>query len=60
MQASTRLFDLPQRAGMKVMAGAVWAAACLCSFPAQARITEINVQQIEPFAGGAVFGKTGA
>ncbi len=35
-------------------------AACLCLAPAHARITEINVQKVEPFANGATFGSTGA
>ena len=60
MQPSSSVFDLLQRACMKTLAGAVFAASWLCISPAQARITEINVQQIEPFAGNAVFGKTGA
>ena len=32
----------------------------ICIFAAQARITEINVQKVEPFSGNATFGKTGA
>ena len=59
MQPSTSVFDLPQRACMKAIAGAVFAAWFFIS-PVQARITEINVQQVEPFAGNAVFGMTGA
>lgn len=34
--------------------------ACACALPAQARITEIGVQRIEPFAGGAPFGSAGS
>ena len=60
MQASISVFNLPQRACMRAIAGAVFAAAWFCISPAQARITEINVQQVEPFAGNAAFGKTGA
>ena len=47
---------------MKLIASTVLAGAWFCVgiFPAQARITEINVQQVEPFAGNAGFGKTGA
>ena len=47
---------------MKLIASTVLSAAWFCVgiFPAQARITEINVQQVEPFAGNAGFGKTGA
>ena len=60
MQALNSASDLPRRGGIKAVAGAVFAAAWVCISPAQARITEINVQQVEPFAGNAVFGKTGA
>ena len=35
----------------------VFAAACILSTPAHARITEINVQKKEPFAGGTTFEK---
>ena len=60
MQSSNGVFDLPQRSCMRAIAGAVFVAACFCISAAQARITEINVQQVEPFAGNATFGKTGA
>ena len=35
-------------------------AAVTCVLPAHARITEINVQKVEPFANGATFGNAGA
>ena len=45
---------------MKSLRIAVFAAACTLAFPAHARITEINVQKVEPFANGATFGNAGA
>src|SRR5450755_2836304 len=39
---------------------AAFAAACMWVFAAHARITEINVQKVEPFANGATFGNAGA
>ena len=60
MQASNSVTDLPQRGGIRTVTAAVFVAAWFCISPAQARITEINVQQVEPFAGNAVFGKVGA
>ena len=59
MQPSHRAFKLPQQGSMRFVAGAVLAAAWLCMSSAQARITEINVLQVEPFAENAAFGKTG-
>ena len=44
---------------MKFLRLAVLASA-VCTFPAHARITEINVQKVEPFANGATFGNAGA
>lgn len=35
-------------------------AIVVCTSPAHARITEINVQKVEPFANGATFGNAGA
>jgi len=35
-------------------------AACLAAAIAEARITEIGVQRVEPFADGASFGASGA
>ena len=46
--------------GVRAFAGAVFAVFWFFMAPAQARITEINVQQVEPFAGGETFGRTGA
>ena len=60
MQASNSVTDLPQVGGIRTITAAVFVAAWFCISPAQARITEINVQQVEPFAGNAVFGKIGA
>ena len=60
MQPSISLFDRPQRGCVSAIAGAVFAVVWFCISPAQARITQINVQQVEPFAGNAAFGKTGA
>ena len=60
MQPSNSVFDLSQRGCMRAIAGVVFAAAWFCISAAQARITEINVQKVEPFAGNAAFGKTGA
>ncbi len=45
---------------MKSLRLAVFAAACTLVSPAHARITEINVQKVEPFANGATFGNAGA
>ena len=47
------------------MSGNVIARAALCALivaaaPVAARVTEINVTAVEPFAGGAGFGDTGA
>jgi hypothetical protein len=47
------------------MRGAITAAAALCALvlvaaPAAARLIEINVVAVEPFAEGAAFGNTGA
>ncbi|MGH8704663.1 MAG: hypothetical protein ACREUO_04495, partial [Burkholderiales bacterium] len=39
-----------------LIAGAI---ACFAAAGAQARITEIGVQRIEPFAEGAAFGASG-
>lgn len=60
MQPSHRVFKLSQQGYKRVATAAVFAAACLYMSSALARITDINVQQVEPFAGSAVFGKTGA
>ena len=60
MQPSHRSFELPQQGYKTVAAAAVLAAACLYMPSVQARITEINVQQVEPFAAGSTFGTTGA
>lgn len=45
---------------MRSIRNAAFAAGFLCAFAAQARITEINVQKIEPFADGASFGAVGS
>ena len=45
---------------MRLMTLTVLAAASFCMSFAQARISEINVQRVEPFAENATFGKTGA
>lgn len=60
MQASNSVTELPHRGGIRTVTAAVFVAAWFCISPAQARITEINVQQVEPFAGKAVFGQVGA
>jgi len=41
-------------------ARAAFCALALAAAPAGARLTEINVQAVEPFADGAAFGDTGA
>ena len=45
---------------MKLLRLVILAAACTWTFAVHARITEINVQKVEPFANGATFGNTGA
>ena len=45
---------------MRLISLTVLAAASFCMSSAQARISEINVQRVEPFAENATFGKTGA
>jgi hypothetical protein len=45
---------------MKYLRLAAFAAASTLVLPAHARITEINVQKVEPFANGATFGNAGA
>jgi len=45
---------------MKLLCVFVFGAVCGYAFQSQARITEINVQRVEPFADDASFGKTGA
>ena len=45
---------------MKPLRLTVLLAGCALFVPAHARITEINVRKIEPFAGGATFGNAGA
>ena len=45
---------------MRLVTLTVLAAASFCMSSAQARITEINVQRVEPFAENATFGKAGA
>ena len=44
---------------MNTLRFAAFAAACTLLLPAHARITEINVQRVEPFANSASFGKAG-
>ena len=43
-----------------VIASALACALVLVAAPAAARLTEINVASVEPFADGAAFGDTGA
>lgn len=45
---------------MKSIGWMLAAAACICLAPAQARVTQINVQRVEPFARNTAFGDTGA
>lgn len=45
---------------MRALRLAALAACIFAALPAQARITEINVQKVEPFANGATFGNAGA
>src|SRR5438477_1748200 len=42
------------------VAAAVFATAALAAADAQARITEIRIDSVEPFANGHVFGDAGA
>lgn len=45
---------------LSIVARTALCALILAAAPAGARLTEINVTAVEPFAEGAVFGKTGA
>ncbi len=45
---------------MRVLRPAVLAACMAVAVTAHSRLTEINVQKVEPFANGASFGTTGA
>jgi hypothetical protein len=44
----------------KLITGAVLLAGSIAHGPAVARVTEINVAAVEPFADGAAYGSTGA